>query len=60
VMSYDVRPLTTLSEKEAVLRRAAEENWVLLLEHDPLHEACTVQLTDRGVRLTDTLKISDL
>jgi len=60
VMSYDVRPLTTLSEKEAVLRRAAEENWVLLLEHDPLHEACTVQLTDKGVRLADTLKISDL
>ncbi|TDN40583.1 MBL fold metallo-hydrolase [Hymenobacter sp. UV11] len=60
VMSYDVRPLITLSEKEAVLRRAAEENWVLLLEHDPLHEACTVQLTDKGVRLDQTLRISDL
>jgi glyoxylase-like metal-dependent hydrolase (beta-lactamase superfamily II) len=60
VMSYDVRPLLTLSEKEAVLRRAAEENWVLLLEHDAVNEACTVQLTDRGVRLVDTLRISDL
>ncbi|WP_151088769.1 MBL fold metallo-hydrolase [Hymenobacter baengnokdamensis] len=60
VMSYDVRPLVTLSEKEAVLRRAAEESWVLLLEHDPLHEACTVQLTDKGVRLAETLRISDL
>ena len=60
VMSYDVRPLVTLAEKEAVLRRAAAENWVLLLEHDPLHEACTVQLTDRGVVLDNTLKISDL
>lgn len=60
VMSYDVRPLVTLGEKEAVLRRAAAENWVLLLEHDPLHEACTVQLTDKGVRLADTLRISDL
>jgi glyoxylase-like metal-dependent hydrolase (beta-lactamase superfamily II) len=60
VMSYDVRPLVTLSEKEAVLHRAAAENWVLLLEHDPLHEACTVQLTDKGVRLADTLRISDL
>jgi glyoxylase-like metal-dependent hydrolase (beta-lactamase superfamily II) len=60
VMSYDVRPLVTLSEKEAVLRRAAAENWVLLLEHDPLHEACTVQLTDKGVRLAETLRISDL
>ncbi|RYY10957.1 MAG: MBL fold metallo-hydrolase [Cytophagaceae bacterium] len=60
VMGYDTRPLLTLSEKEAVLRRAAEENWVLLLEHDAAHEACTVQLTDRGVRLGDTLRLSDL
>ena len=60
VMSYDVRPLVTLTEKEAVLQRAAQESWVLLLEHDPRHEACTVQLTDKGVRLADTLKISEL
>jgi glyoxylase-like metal-dependent hydrolase (beta-lactamase superfamily II) len=60
VMSYDVRPLITLGEKEAVLRRAAEENWILLLEHDPLNEACTVQLTDKGVRLGETLRISEL
>ncbi|MGI4835125.1 MAG: MBL fold metallo-hydrolase [Janthinobacterium lividum] len=60
VMSYDVRPLLTMTEKEVLLQRAAQENWVLLLEHDPIHEACTVQLTDKGVRLADTLKISDL
>jgi len=60
VMSYDVRPLVTLGEKETVLRRAAQENWVLLLEHDPTHEACTVQLTDKGVRLDQTLRLSDL
>ena len=60
VMSYDVRPLVTMTEKEAVLRRAAEENWVLLLEHDPTNEACTVQLTDKGVRLDETLRLADL
>ncbi len=60
VMSYDMRPLITMTEKEAVLRRAAEENWVLLLEHDATNEACTVQLTDKGVRLGETLRISDL
>ena len=60
VMSYDMRPLVTLSEKEAVLRRAAEENWVLLLEHDAANEACTVQLTDKGVRLGETLRLADL
>ncbi|OGX88924.1 MBL fold metallo-hydrolase [Hymenobacter glacialis] len=60
VMSYDVRPLVTMTEKEAVLRRAADENWVLVLEHDPINEACTVQLTDKGVRLAETLRIADL
>ncbi|HEX8348924.1 MAG TPA: MBL fold metallo-hydrolase, partial [Hymenobacter sp.] len=60
VMGYDMRPLVTLSEKEAVLRRAAEENWVLLLEHDPSVPACTVQLTDKGVRLAETLRLEDL
>ena len=60
VMAYDVRPLTTLVEKDAVLRRAAAENWVLLLEHDPTNEACTVQLTEKGVRLADTPRLADL
>jgi glyoxylase-like metal-dependent hydrolase (beta-lactamase superfamily II) len=60
VMSYDVRPLLTMPEKEAVLRRAVADNWVLLLEHDPTHEACTVQLTDKGIRLDQTLRLADL
>ncbi|SFP94099.1 MBL fold metallo-hydrolase [Hymenobacter arizonensis] len=60
VMGYDMRPLITLSEKEAVLRRAADENWVLLLEHDPINEACTVQHTEKGVRLGETLRLADL
>ena len=60
VMSYDVRPLLTMPEKEAVLQRAAAENWVLLLEHDPTNEACTVALTEKGVRLAETLKLSEL
>lgn len=60
VMSYDMRPLVTLAEKEALLQRAAAENWVLLLEHDPQHEACTVQMTEKGVRLKETLRLADL
>ncbi len=60
VMGYDMRPLVTMAEKEAVLHRAAAENWVLLLQHDHLNEACTVQQTDRGVALSERLKVSDL
>lgn len=60
VMGYDMRPLVTLAEKEAVLARAAAENWVLVLQHDHLTEACTVQQTERGVGLAERLRISDL
>ena len=60
VMGYDTRPLLTLGEKEVVLQRAAQENWVLILEHDAQHECCTVQLTDKGVRLAETFRLSEL
>lgn len=51
VMGYDTRPLLTLEEKELFLNRAATEEWVLFLEHDAVHAACTVQHTEKGVRL---------
>ncbi|GAC1516705.1 MAG: MBL fold metallo-hydrolase [Gemmatimonadaceae bacterium] len=35
IMGYDVEPLRTLESKRAILRRAAEERWLLVFEHDP-------------------------
>lgn len=60
VMGYDTRPLLTMDEKAKILEQAAEENWVLFLEHDPVNECCTVKKTDRGVRLDETFKLEDL
>ncbi len=60
VMGYDTRPLITLEEKERFLTEAAEKEYVLFFEHDPLNECCTVQKTERGVRLKETFKLSDL
>lgn len=60
VMGYDTRPLLTLQEKEQILRQAADEEWVLFLEHDPLNECCTLQHTEKGVRLKETFKLSEL
>ena len=60
VMSYDVRPLVTMAEKEAVLHRAASENWVLLLQHDAQAECCTVQPTEKGVRVAETFRLADM
>ncbi len=60
VMGYDTRPLLTLEEKERILKQAADEHWVLFLEHDPVNECCTVKHTEKGVRLDSTFSLSDL
>jgi glyoxylase-like metal-dependent hydrolase (beta-lactamase superfamily II) len=60
VMGYDTRPLLTLTEKEKFLKTAANNDLVLFLEHDIINECATLTNTDRGVRLSETHKFSDL
>lgn len=36
IMGYDVEPLVTLETKKRVLQQAANENWWLIFEHDPV------------------------
>ena len=60
VMAYDVRPLITLIEKEKFLNEAIAKNWLLYFEHDKNIEACSIIQTERGIRLKDELKVSDL
>lgn len=60
VMAYDMRPLLTLTEKETILKRAVAENWVLFFEHDPITECATVQETDKGIRINQTFRLSEL
>jgi len=60
VMGYDTRPLLTLSEKEKFLHTATTENFILFLEHDSMNECCSLQITDKGVRLDQTYRFSDL
>jgi glyoxylase-like metal-dependent hydrolase (beta-lactamase superfamily II) len=60
VMAYDNNPLTTLNEKNQLLPRAVQENWVLFFEHDPYYEASTIQSVDKGFRMKDNVNISTL
>lgn len=60
VMGYDTRPLLTLSEKEKFLHTATTENYILFLEHDSANECCSLQMTEKGVRLDQTYRFSDL
>lgn len=60
IMAYDMFPLKTLNEKANFLKEAQENNYILMLEHDALNECCTLQLTEKGIRLDQTFKLSDL
>lgn len=60
VMGYDTRPLLTMDEKAAFLNKAADENYYLFLEHDAVNQICTVQHTEKGVRLKNTYTFNEL
>ncbi len=60
VMAYDMFPLTTLNEKKSFLEEAVENETILFFEHDPKIECATLQRTEKGVRLKEEIKLSDL
>ena len=60
VMGYDMFPLTTLNEKKIFLIEALENNYTLFFEHDPVNECCNLQMTEKGVRVKDVFKLSDI
>jgi glyoxylase-like metal-dependent hydrolase (beta-lactamase superfamily II) len=48
VMGYDLHPLRAVAEKEALLRRASDEDLVFAFEHDPTTEFGRPALDARG------------
>lgn len=60
VMSYDTRPLITMAEKEQFMAEAAEKGYVLFFEHDINNECCTVEMTEKGVRLKEAFPLADI
>lgn len=60
VMAYDMQPLITLKEKTSLLEEALQEDYILFFEHDPQIECCTLQSTEKGIRMKDAFKLSDL
>ncbi len=59
VMGYDTRPLITLKEKKEFLDEAAENDYILFLEHDYYNECCTVSMTEKGVRLNEAKSLQE-
>ncbi len=60
VMGYDTRPLITIQEKELFLNEAADNGYILFLEHDSQNECCIVKRTEKGVRLDRVLSLNEI
>ena len=60
VMGYDTRPLLTLDEKTKFLNEAVANEYVLFFEHDAINECCTLKNTEKGIRVNETFKLSEL
>lgn len=60
VMSYDTRPLLTLTEKEEFLSMAVKENIVLFFEHDTDNECCTIRLEKGRYKVDKIVEFNSL
>ncbi|HWY33474.1 MAG TPA: hypothetical protein VNX68_02435, partial [Nitrosopumilaceae archaeon] len=61
IMAYDVRPLLSMEDKDALFAEHANDKTILYFEHDPSAECGTLLKTERGsVALDKTFPLSDL
>jgi glyoxylase-like metal-dependent hydrolase (beta-lactamase superfamily II) len=60
IMAYDTRPLLTLNEKKIFLNEAVKNEFILFFEHDPAIECCSLQQTEKGIRMKETFKLEEL
>ena len=60
VMSYDMFPLTTLTEKKSFLQEALDKEYVLFFEHDAVHECVQLIQTEKGIRAGEAFTLADL
>jgi glyoxylase-like metal-dependent hydrolase (beta-lactamase superfamily II) len=60
IMAYDTRPLISMAEKQAFLEEAADNKYIIFFEHDPQVECCTLERTERGVRVKETFSLIEL
>jgi glyoxylase-like metal-dependent hydrolase (beta-lactamase superfamily II) len=60
IMAYDTRPLITLQEKERFFEEALKNDFILFFEHDLYNECCTLEMTEKGIRVKETFDLSEI
>ena len=59
VMAYDIQPVLTTKEKQALLPKMQDEEWILFFEHDPNIQACTVHKDGKHYKMKEEVLISE-
>jgi len=59
IMGFDLNPMLTVSEKKQFLSRAAEDGYILIFEHDPVHEAAIVEFHEGKFRPVKTFTLDN-
>lgn len=60
IMAYDTQPLISLGEKKSFLNEAVQKDFILFFEHDPLIECCTLQQTEKGIRMKESFRLDEI
>ena len=60
IMGYDLQPLVTLREKQALLANAVSDRDILIYEHDPAVEASLVTRGDKGFHADQGGSLADV
>ncbi len=60
VMGYDIRPLVTMEERNSYWNEIVEKEYILFFEHDPINECCTLQHTEKGIRVKDIFRLDEI
>lgn len=60
IMGYDMRPIKTLEEKEAILDQAGKEKWYFFMEHDAQHEVIQVKESNEKFKVSSRLSLDEI
>ncbi len=58
--SYDIAPLKSLEEKDAFLKKAVKEDYILVFQHDFYTECATLQEVKGPIKLKEKLKFKEI
>jgi glyoxylase-like metal-dependent hydrolase (beta-lactamase superfamily II) len=58
-MAYDLLPLVTIAEKDKLLDEILMNDYILLFQHDPITECCSLRETPKGIRAGEKKNLAD-